>query len=429
MAFEFKLPDIGEGIHEGEILKWFVKEGEHIEEDDPLCEVQNDKAVVEIPSPVEGEVLEIHVQEGEVAIVGDPLIKIDAEGHESDEEVEQPTEEPKAKAEEETKAEAKTSDADDQPTGQATTTDSSKRVIAMPSVRKYAREQEVNIQEVSGSGKNGRVLKEDVDAFASGDQKVASEDTGTAETTTPEEKAAPVIQGEYPESREKMSGIRKVIANAMVNSKTKAPHVTLMDEVDVSALVEHRKRFKEVAAEQDIKLTYLPYVVKALISASKKHPMLNAMLDDDTDEIVHKHYYNIGIAADTERGLVVPVVKDADRKSIFEISAEINELAEKARDGKLTAEEMKGASNTISNIGSAGGQWFTPVLNYPEAAILGIGRIADKPIARNGEVVIAPVLALSLSFDHRIIDGVVGQEALNQIKRLLHDPQLIMMEA
>ena len=430
MAFEFKLPDIGEGIHEGEILKWFVKEGEHIEEDDPLCEVQNDKAVVEIPSPVEGEVLEIHVQEGEVAIVGDPLIKIDAEGYESDEEEEQAPEEPTANADEETKAEANTSDADDQPTEQATKTDSSKRVIAMPSVRKYAREQEVNIQEVSGSGKNGRVLKEDVDTFASGDQKVVSEDTGTAETTTTEkEQATPVIQGEYPETREKMSGIRKVIANAMVNSKTKAPHVTLMDEVDVSALVEHRKRFKEVAAEQDIKLTYLPYVVKALISASKKYPMLNAMLDDETEEIVHKHYYNIGIAADTDRGLVVPVVKDADRKSIFEISAEINELAEKARDGKLTAEEMKGASNTISNIGSAGGQWFTPVLNYPEAAILGIGRIADKPIARNGEVVIAPVLALSLSFDHRIIDGVVGQEALNQIKRLLHDPQLIMMEA
>lgn len=431
MAFEFKLPDIGEGIHEGEILKWFVKEGEHIEEDDPLCEIQNDKAVVEIPSPVEGEILEIYVEEGEVAIVGDPLIKIDAEGHDSEEDEEEQQDEPEVEAETETKKEAKTTDADEQSTAQTTTqADPDKRVIAMPSVRKYAREQDVNIQEVSGSGKNGRVLKEDVDAFASGDQVTSTEDQSTAETAQADEKkAAPVIQGEYPETREKMSGIRKVIANAMVNSKTKAPHVTLMDEVDVSALVEHRKRFKEVAAEQDIKLTYLPYVVKALISASKKYPMLNAMLDDETEEIVHKHYYNIGIAADTDRGLVVPVVKDADRKSIFEISSEINELAEKARDGKLTAEEMKGASNTISNIGSAGGQWFTPVLNYPEAAILGIGRIADKPIARNGEVVIAPVLALSLSFDHRIIDGVVGQEALNQIKRLLHDPQLIMMEA
>src|SRR5699024_9652321 len=194
-------------------------------------------------------------------------------------------------------------------------------------------------------------------------------------------------------------------------------------------LVEHRNKFKGIAAEQDIKLTFLPYVVKALISASKKFPILNAMVDEETNEIVHKHYYNIGIAADTDRGLLVPVLKDADRKSLFEISAEINGLAEKARDGTLKAGEMRGASNTITNIGSAGGQWFTPVLNYPEAVILGIGRIAEKPIAKNGEVVIAPVLALSLSFDHRIVDGVTAQLALNQIKRLLNDPQLIMMEA
>ncbi|MYL59207.1 2-oxo acid dehydrogenase subunit E2, partial [Virgibacillus halodenitrificans] len=223
--------------------------------------------------------------------------------------------------------------------------------------------------------------------------------------------------------------IRKAIASAMVNSKTKAPHVTLMDEVDVTELVAHRKKFKAVAAEQEIKLTYLPYVAKALVSASKKFPILNAAVDDETNEIIHKHYYNIGIAADTEKGLLVPVVKDADRKSIFAISQEINELAEKARSGKLTSEEMKGASNTITNIGSAGGQWFTPVLNYPEAIILGIGRIAEKPIVRDGEIVIAPVLALSLSFDHRIVDGATAQLALNQIKRLLNDPQLIMMEA
>lgn len=433
MAFEFKLPDIGEGIHEGEILKWFIKEGDHIEEDDPLCEIQNDKAVVEIPSPVEGEVLAIHVQEGEVAIVGDPLVKIEAEGYESEEEETEPV------PDKETKSEAKISDVEDkdveETSAEKTEVDESSQsnelVIAMPSVRKYAREQDVNIREVSGSGKNGRILKEDIDAFIAGDQEVTPEaKTETQdEESSPTTQEVPVIRGEYPETREKITGIRKVIANAMVESKTKAPHVTLMDDIDVTALVEHRKRFKEVAAEQDIKLTYLPYVVKALISASKKYPILNAAVDDETEEIVHKHYYNIGIAADTDRGLVVPVVKDADRKSIFEISTEINDLAEKARSGKLTAEEMKGASNTITNIGSAGGQWFTPVLNYPEAAILGIGRIADKPIARNGEVVVAPVLALSLTFDHRIIDGATGQEALNQIKRLLHDPQLIMMEA
>jgi len=418
MAYEFKLPDIGEGIHEGEILKWFVKEGDQIKEDDPLCEVQNDKAVVEIPSPVEGTVLEIKVAEGAVAVVGDPLISIDAEGYESDEE--DTSDEP----EEEKKEEAKQKNAklSDEPV--------EKRVIAMPSVRKYARENEVDIREVAGTGKNDRVLKEDVDAFLAGGQEEALD---TAETEKAKEgkqaqQAAP-RQGEYYETREKMSGIRKAIAKAMVNSKTMAPHVTLMDEVDVTELVAHRNRFKEVAAEQGIKLTYLPYVVKALISASKKYPILNAAVDDETDEIVHKHYYNIGIAADTDRGLLVPVVKDADRKSLFEISSDINDLAEKARSGKLSAEEMKGASNTITNIGSAGGQWFTPVLNYPEAAILGIGRIAEKPVARNGEVVVAPVLALSLSFDHRIVDGAAGQQALNQIKRLLNDPQLIMMEA
>ena len=420
MAFEFKLPDIGEGIHEGEILKWFVKEGDEVKEDDVLCEVQNDKAVVEIPSPVEGKVLEIKVQEGEVAVVGDTLITFDAEGYET----ESSSEEKDEKGEQPVAAESV-----EEKTLETTKTEK-KRVIAMPSVRKYAREKNVNIQEVVGTGKNGRVLKEDIDRFLQGEtvQEETKETVAQQEVAEDKETVA-IPQGTYLETREKIRGIRRVIAEAMVESKTKAPHVTLMDEVDVTELVAHRARFKEIAAEQGIKLTYLPYVVKALVSASKKFPIINAAVDDETEEIVYKHYYNVGIAADTDNGLVVPVIKDADRKSIFEISKEINELAEKARNGKLTAEEMKGASNTITNIGSVGGQWFTPVLNYPEAAILGIGRIQEKPIVRNGEIVIAPVLALSLTFDHRIVDGADGQQALNQIKRLLNDPQLIMMEA
>ncbi|WP_339227557.1 dihydrolipoamide acetyltransferase family protein [Oceanobacillus sp. FSL K6-2867] len=424
MAFEFKFPDIGEGIAEGEIVKWFVNEGDDIKEDDVLCEVQNDKAVVEIPSPVEGTIKKIHVAEGEVANVGNVFVTIDAEGYESDEsgqdaeEASEPQakEEPAKEAPKESKQEAQETEG--------------KRVIAMPSVRKYARENNVTIEEVSGTGKNGRILKADIDSFLSGDKPAAQAEQATEKAAeTQDAKPAPVPTGSYPETREKMTNIRKAIANAMVNSKSKAPHVTLMDEIDVTELVAHRKKFKAIAAEQEIKLTYLPYVVKALVSASKKFPILNSWIDDATDEIVQKHYYNIGIAADTDRGLLVPVVKDADKKSIFEISAEINELAGKARDGKLKPDEMKGASNTISNIGSAGGQWFTPVLNYPEAVILGIGRIAEKPIVRDGEVVVAPVLALSLSFDHRIVDGATAQLALNQIKRLLNDPQLIMMEA
>ncbi|WP_331837522.1 dihydrolipoamide acetyltransferase family protein [Bacillus paralicheniformis] len=430
MAFEFKLPDIGEGIHEGEIVKWFVKPNDEVNEDDVLAEVQNDKAVVEIPSPVKGKVLELKVEEGTVATVGQTIITFDAPGYEDlqfkgDESGE-------AKAEEadkqETDAPAEAAEANEQADA-----DPNKRVIAMPSVRKYAREKGVDIVNVSGSGKNGRVLKEDIDSYLNGGT------AGNAQAAQAEEKAEPAAQkpaaavqvpeGEFPETREKMSGIRKAIAKAMVNSKHTAPHVTLMDEVDVTNLVAHRKQFKQVAADQGIKLTYLPYVVKALTSALKKYPVLNTSIDDNTDEVIQKHYYNIGIAADTDKGLLVPVVKNADRKAVFEISNEINELATKARDGKLAPAEMKGASCTITNIGSAGGQWFTPVINHPEVAILGIGRIAEKAVVRDGEIVAAPVLALSLSFDHRMIDGATAQNALNHIKRLLNDPQLILMEA
>ncbi|MFZ3588113.1 dihydrolipoamide acetyltransferase family protein [Bacillus sp. DJP31] len=446
MSFQFKLPDIGEGIHEGEIVKWFVKPGDEINEDDLLAEVQNDKAVVEIPSPVKGKVLELLVSEGEVATVGQTLITFDAPGYEDlkfkgDDHDDHPKEEKKA---EEPKREVKMEEAPKAPVAEApekteaAKVDSNHRVIAMPSVRKYAREKGVDIRQVAGSGNNGRVVKGDVDTYASGGgvkaestpvtEQVAAQ--GTEEKAVATKSAAtPIPTGDFPETREKMSGIRKAIAKAMVNSKHTAPHVTLMDEVDVTELVAHRKKFKQHAIDQGVKLTYLPYVVKALTSALKKFPALNTSLDDSTDEIVHKHYFNIGIAADTDKGLLVPVVKNTDRKSIYEISNEINELASKARDSKLAPAEMKGASCTISNIGSAGGQWFTPVINHPEVAILGIGRIAEKPVVRNGEIVIAPVLALSLSFDHRMIDGATAQHALNHIKRLLNDPQLILMEA
>ena len=425
MAFQFRLPDIGEGIHEGEIVKWFVKPGDKVQEDDVLCEVQNDKAVVEIPSPVEGTVEEVLVEEGTVAIVGDVLITFDAPGYENlqfkgDHSDEAPAaEEAKPEAAEESKA-------------QEADVDPSKRIIAMPSVRKYARDKGVEIQLVSGSGKNGRISKEDIDAHLNGGAAPASQPAAEAaptETATEAPKPLAIPEGDFPETREKMSGIRKAIAKAMVNSKHTAPHVTLMDEVEVSKLVAHRKKYKEVAAAKGIKLTFLPYVVKALTSALKEFPALNTSLDDATSEIVHKHYYNIGIAADTEKGLLVPVVKNADRKGIFNISNEINELAVKARDGKLAPAEMKGASCTISNIGSAGGQWFTPVINHPEVAILGIGRIAEKAIVKDGEIVAAPVLALSLSFDHRMIDGATAQNAMNHIKRLLNDPELLLMEA
>ncbi|MCE4048450.1 MULTISPECIES: dihydrolipoamide acetyltransferase family protein [Bacillaceae] len=439
MSFQFRLPDIGEGIHEGEIVKWFVKPGDKVQEDDVLCEVQNDKAVVEIPSPVDGTVEEVLVEEGTVAVVGDILITFDAPGYEDiqfkgDHGHDAPKEEAKTEAQVQGTAEAGDTVAKEpvQTPAAAEEVDPNRRIIAMPSVRKYARDKGVEIRTVSGTGKNGRISKEDIDAFLNGGA-AAPAATEAAEATPAAEQEAPkplaIPEGDFPETREKMSGIRKAIAKAMVNSKHTAPHVTLMDEVEVSNLVAHRKKYKEVAAAKGIKLTFLPYVVKALTSALKEFPALNTSLDDATSEIVHKHYYNIGIAADTEKGLLVPVVKNADRKGIFNISNEINELAGKARDGKLAPAEMKGASCTISNIGSAGGQWFTPVINHPEVAILGIGRIAEKAIVKDGEIVAAPVLALSLSFDHRMIDGATAQNAMNHIKRLLNDPELLLMEA
>lgn len=450
MAFTFRLPDIGEGIHEGEIVKWFVKPGDQVKEDDILAEVQNDKAVVEIPSPVDGTVEEIFVEEGTVAIVGDALIRFDAPGYEDlklkGDDHHDANEAAKTEAQVQATAEAGQEVKKEQVADKAQAVEapaandvqevaSTKRIIAMPSVRKYAREKGVDIAQVTGTGKNGRVVKEDIESFLNGGSQAQVEEVTAQEATVSEApaetaKAAPIVlEGDFPETREKMSGMRKAIAKAMVHSKHTAPHVTLMDEVDVSELVAHRKQFKDIAAEQGIKLTYLPYVVKALISTLRKYPEFNRSLDDATQEIIQKHYYNIGIAADTERGLLVPVIKHADRKSVFNLSAEINELAVKARDGKLASHEMKGASMSITNIGSAGGQWFTPVINHPEVAILGIGRISEKPVIKNGEIVAAHVLALSLSFDHRMIDGATAQNALNHLKRLLSEPQLLLMEA
>ncbi|WP_074034991.1 dihydrolipoamide acetyltransferase family protein [Exiguobacterium sp. AT1b] len=426
-VFEFKLPDIGEGIHEGEIVKWFVKAGDTVKEDDVLLEVQNDKAVVEIPAPVDGTVKEVKVSEGTVAVVGDVLISFDIEGDAPAGEEEAP---------EQPKAEEKTEDVKEDVKEDAprdVQLHKSERVIAMPSVRKYAREKGVDIREVNGSGDNGRVLKEDIDAFANGEAPSAEATTEKTESVAPAAAAKTEIkpyESATPEleTREKIRGIRKAISKAMVNSKHTAPHVTLMDEVDVTKLVALRKDFKQVAADQGVKLTYLPFVVKALTAAAKAFPTINASIDDVNEEIVYKNYYNIGIAADTDNGLVVPVVKDADRKSIYALATNINELAGKAREGKLAGEDMKGGSITITNIGSAGGQWFTPVINHPEVAILGIGRIAEKAVVKNGEIVAAPVLALSFSFDHRLIDGATAQNALNMVKRLLEDPALLMME-
>ncbi|HFU1993912.1 TPA: dihydrolipoyllysine-residue acetyltransferase [Enterococcus faecium] len=429
-VFQFKLPDIGEGIAEGEIVKWFVKPGDTINEDDTLLEVQNDKSVEEIPSPVTGTVKNVIVPEGTVANVGDVLVEIDAPGHNSAPSTSAPSAEaPKEKVE--TSGSASVVEA----------ADPNKRVLAMPSVRQFAREKDVDISQVTATGKGGRVTKEDIENFLAGGPSSAPAKSEAPEAAAPKE-AAPAAESKPAapakpfksnlgdlEERVAMTPTRKAIAKAMVNSKHTAPHVTLHDEVEVSKLWDNRKRFKEVAAANGTKLTFLPYVVKALTATVKKYPVLNASIDDANQEIVYKHYYNIGIATDTDHGLYVPNVKDADRKGMFAIADEINEKAKLAHDGKLSAEDMRNGTITISNIGSVGGGWFTPVINYPEVAILGVGTIAQQPIVNaEGEIVVGHVMKLSLSFDHRIVDGATAQQAMNNIKRLLADPELLMME-
>ncbi|RAV00926.1 dihydrolipoamide acetyltransferase family protein [Paenibacillus sp. YN15] len=441
--FDYRFPELGEGLHEGEIVKWHIKAGDKLEEDQVMMEVQNDKAVVEVPAPVSGKVVEVKVAEGTVAHVGDVVAVFEVEGEavasasgDAAAEPAPPAAAPVPAADGQggavppaaaSAAAAATAPAQDR-----------RQVLATPGVRKFAREQGVDLARLQGSGKNGRITREDVTAAASGGVQAAAP-VSAQEQAAPVE-AAPAAQtaaatastapatADAAEERVPLKGVRKIIAQAMAKSVYTAPHVTVMDEVDVSKLVAFRQRLKPIAEKKGVKLTYLPFVVKAVVAALRQYPALNASIDDERSEIVYKKAYHVGIATDTDNGLIVPVVANADRKSMWTIAAEISDLAGKARDGKLAPHEMKGSTFSITNIGSAGGQFFTPVINWPEVAILGTGRIAEKPVVRDGALAIGQVMALSLSFDHRLIDGATAQHAMNLIKQLLSDPELLVME-
>ena len=420
--FEYRFPELGEGLHEGEIVKVLITVGQAITDDDIIMEVQNDKAIVEVPCPVNGKVLEVLMKDGETRKVGEVVAIIEAEG-EIPEGLGGPAEEVK----EEAPAPVAAATPATAPVATPAVSDNAS-VLATPSTRKFAREQGVDIKQVAGTGKNGRITREDVSGF--GGAPVAAP---TTEATTPvasEAPATPVVSGGAyrPEERVPFKGIRKIIAGAMSKSVYTAPHVTIMDEVDVTELVALRTKYKPYAEKKGSKLTYLPFIVKALVSATREFPIMNSTLDEVNQEIVYRKYYNIGIATDTDNGLIVPVVEDADRKNLFTIADNIRDLALKGREGKLAANELRGSTISISNIGSAGGMFFTPVINFPEVAILGTGRISEKAIVRNGELVAAPVMALSLSFDHRLIDGATAQNFMNHIKKLLAQPELFIME-
>lgn len=443
---EFRFPELGEGLHEGRIDHWVVKVGDSVKEDDVLAEVENDKAMVELPSPVNGKVLDIKVPDGTTVTVGDLIIILEVEGAgNATATATKETPEPLQK-------DVATSAVDQAGLGQvqdqvlrnqnqqppSVPVVSSSDILATPAVRKFAREYSVNLSYVTGTGANHKITQQDVETFlATGNTSVTEVvapvqtqvTTITSSTATQTDTSVNVVSDAIVghEERVPLTSIRRLIAKAMVKSKYTAPHVTVMDEANVAELVALRSEIKPLAAQRDIKITYLPFIVKALVAASKKYPQLNATFDEEKQEVVLKHYYHVGIATDTERGLVVPVVTDADRKNMWEVAAKINDMATRARTNKLTPPEMKGSTISISNIGSAGGMFFTPIINYPEVAILGVGRITERPIIKDGEIVSGSMMALSLSFDHRIIDGALAQNFVNEIKSMLENPRLLLM--
>lgn len=446
MIYQFILPDSGEGITESEIVSWAVKPGDHVEEDDILAEIQSDKTVVALPSPVKGTIKNLLFDEGDVPKVGDIILEIEVDDpKDANAEASAVAEEQEEEAEvirevgrdtvaiADTKEEHLTPDqASIDPNAKSAKDrgdDIDIRMLAIPAVRKYAREKDVDLREVPATGKNNRVTREDIDNFLAGGAKSATAETPVVEETPVLEETVEVQEGRT--RRVKMSATRKAIANAMVNSKHTSPHVTVLDKVNVSKLVEHRNRFKLIAAEQDIKLTFTPYFVKALTAVLVRYPDLNASIDEQADEIVYKNFINVGIATDTEHGLFVPVIRDTNKKSLFQIAEELSENTEKALEGRLSAADMRDGSMTITNVGalSTSGVWSTPIINQPEVAILGLGRIEDEVIPdENKQPIVAPMLKISFGFDHRIIDGGTAQSAINDLKKYLADPELLLVE-
>jgi pyruvate dehydrogenase E2 component (dihydrolipoamide acetyltransferase) len=414
MAFEFKFPDIGEGLTEGEIVRWLVKEGDEVKEGDPLVEVETDKALAEIPSPKTGVILRILAKEKEIVKVGQVIVIIGEKGEVAEavpptrksigvvgELEEAPEEAPVLKVEKKMAF-------------------VSEHVLATPAVRALAKELGVDIHQVKGTGPEGRVLEKDVRQFAEAQEKPLE----------PERKITKVKKYDlygYVE-RIPLRGVRRSIAKAMVKSKYTAPHVTTIDEADVTELWKIREKEKRAAEKKGVNLTILPFIIKAVIAGLVEHPYLNATFDDETEEIILKRYYNIGFATDTSEGLMVPVVKNAKDKSILQIAQELTQLAEKARTRTIDLADLKGGTFTITNYGALGGVYGTPIINHPEVAILGIGKIRDMPVVRDGKIVIRKILPLALSFDHRVVDGGEAARFLNTVIARLEDPDLILLE-
>jgi pyruvate dehydrogenase E2 component (dihydrolipoamide acetyltransferase) len=432
MRYIFKFPDIGEGITEGKILQWYVKKGQEVKTGDPLVKMETDKVVTDIPSPKDGEIVNLFGKEGEVINVDAPLVELELEGVSPEEAQEIAKEKPKP-------LEKKPIDEKgfgvvgtlevagdsaflpagteglapkEEPEAEAPL----KKALATPVARAMAKELGVDINQVPGTGPAGRVMKKNIQLFYESMQAGKMKPAAVAA----EPKGPRVVY-------EPLSQIRKTIARNMIRSKQSAAHMTVMDEVEVSQLVNVRETHKKSYEQRGLKLSYLPFILKAAAYSLKEFPNVNAQMDLENDRMILKQYYNIGIAVDTEEGLVVPVIRDVDKKAISELSAEIMETAERARERKLTLDDFKDGTFTVTNYGSIGGTFAAPVINYPQTGILGVGRILKTPVVKDDEIAIGHILPLSLSVDHRIIDGAEAARFIAKVIEFLEDPMSLLL--
>ncbi len=431
MSITVKLPEIGEGVTEGELVKWLVKIGDTVKVDQSIAEVMTDKATVEVPTPTAGVVKALKAKEGDVIKVEQVMIELESSGAKE-------TSAPAAPAPTPTPAAAGASAHSTSLTSSSVSTTSSQllppanlNVLATPATRRMAREMNVDINQLQGTGLAGRVTRDDVLQYQGGSATVSGGLTVPASAKAPG-MSIPRLAYQSPagaiEERVALRGIRKKIAENMQMAKHIVPHFTLMDEVNVTQLVQFRENLKSLAEKEGTKITYLPFVMKALIATIRHFPQFNASIDDAAQEIVYKKYFNLGFAADTPNGLVVPVIKNADQKTIVELSKEIIDLSKRARDGKLKPEEMKGATITITNIGSVGGTYATPIINHPEVAILGMYKIQDKVIVENGDFKVVKVMNFTITADHRLIDGAVAANFLKAFFQRIEQPAVLMAD-
>ncbi|MFL5590836.1 MAG: dihydrolipoamide acetyltransferase family protein [Ktedonobacteraceae bacterium] len=432
--YEFKLADLGEGMHEAEVVEWLIKEGDNTRLDQTIAKVETDKAIVELPSPVAGRVSEIRIRDGQVARVGDVLVVFETSTPAADTTAKN-TETDVAGSPASTSAAAPSS----VPSSQHAATATRPRVLAAPAVRKLAFELGVDLEQVPPSNTNGRVSIEDVRAYAERAKAALSTPPTPPPAPTQEdqpapqplpvteqkaEQAAPARQDE----RQPLTGLRKRIAEHMERSWRTAPHATAFDEIDGSALIALRQALKPVAEQRGVRLTYMPLLIKLLIPVLKEFPIFNASLDEEKREIIYKRSYHIGVAADSPEGLLVPVLRNADRLTLLEVAGKLEKLIEGARKRTLSLPELSGSTFTLNNVGSFGGSSGTPIINYPEVAILAVGRLQEKAIVQQGAIIARTMMPLALSFDHRLIDGAMSGRFLARFKELVETPQQLMLD-